>query len=180
MTASQLTNHELVHLALIDLDQPVSVAEVQARISQEFKRTIDISTVRQSLNLLVGSKKARQRIESDEERRVRSGGMAYFSRRASLYFLGTGEVPARTVCEVVPGVRLKNVKTRSPQTSSKAFGRMEEYMRKKSMGSGSFTPDINDAINAVVEKLVEQRVGEVVRENQELRSKIDSLKSLFS
>jgi hypothetical protein len=57
---------------------------------------------------------------------------------------------------------------------------MEEYMRKKSMGSGSFTPDINDAINAVVEKLVEQRVGEVVRENQELRSKIDSLKSLFS
>lgn len=183
MTTSNLTTTDLIHLVLTDLAEPASAHEIREKIRIEFDREFDISGVRYCLDQLVKSGLVSSRVETADERLIRSNGQQTFSRPAALYFAGL-TVPARTKYEVVDGIHLKSVDERKPVTRKKKTVAKRPAREWKPVGSSirpaNTSTDVSTVLNEIVDRLVAERVAGLLQENRELKARLAALKNLIS
>lgn len=140
---------DLIVLALAESDQPLTVNEITEKLSQELKKEFDPNSLRVLLKELVAQDRVSTRVETSAERTVRAGGGKVRALHAMLYWAPAGEVPKRTVTEVVSGITLNDKSGRIPGTK----------IKKKSED----LPANNDVIDLLIERIVAERTADLTR-----------------
>lgn len=165
--------------AIVELGQPVTVAEVQAYIGYKLNREFNQARIRYAFDALVVEGKLIHRKETPEERTLRFNGRQPMAGAAQLYYPAhvSGRVPARTVVSVVAGVELtgpqKRRGGRKPGTRSKTVQAQPRVLTSRDGFSGL-------AFDHLVEKLVEARHADLIKENTSLRAQLAEIRKLIS
>jgi hypothetical protein len=163
----------IVFDAIVELGQPVTVAEVQAHVGYELNREFNQARIRYAFDALVAEGKLIHRKETPEERALRFNGRQPMAGAAELYYPAhiSGRVPARTVVSVVAGLELTGPLVR--------HGRKPGVKNKKSTTSAKPMFD-GLAFDMLVEKLVAARHADLVKENTSLRAQLAEIRKLIS
>lgn len=125
--------------------------------------------VRAVLYGLVEAGTAVTREESPDERVIRNGGFAGRGLNA-VYFFKAGKagklsrVPFRTEAETAPSITKPKAKSKAKGTSTKP----------KSSARKAYSLD------SLLEQLIHQHTGDLIRENEELKKQLAQIKSLLS
>jgi hypothetical protein len=164
--------------AIVELGQPVTVAEVQAHVGYELNREFNQARIRYAFDALVVEGKLVHRKETPEERTLRFNGRQPMAGAAQLYYPAhiSGRVPARTVVSVVAGVELTGPlkrRGRIPGTRNKTVKAQPRVRTSRDGFSGL-------AFDHLVEKLVEARHVELIKENTSLRAQLAEIRKLIS
>lgn len=140
---------DIIELALAESEQPLTVNEIAGKLSQELKKEFDPNSLRLLLKELVADNRVSTRVETSKERSVRAGGGKVRALHAMLYWAPAGEIPERTVTEVVSGVKLNDRSGRIPGTK----------IKKKS----DDLPANNEVIDLLIERIVTERTADLAR-----------------
>ena len=168
-TSVRQTFNDVIELALTQSNQPLSITEIAELVSRQLEKAYDETTVRFAINELIAQNKITYRVETKQERAVRSDNptLATRSMCAKLYWAPVEEVPARTVTEAVPGFRLfgnSKIHYKKYNTAYKSKRRnkaMDEVILEDISPKEAVT---NSGHNAVVDYLIEKMVAERVAE----------------
>lgn len=174
--------NDIVYLALDSSSQPLTTKELGAMLSREFGRDYHASYVRLALMDLVQEGKAFSRTETREERSIRAGGEKIRALAASLYST-SNPVPARTLTEAVPGVRLVDEsgvpwsKTPKPASRPRPWARKSKQVKEEVEFVDVSTPgmETNEMIDYLIGKIVAEKTADI---QKELDTAIAELKRL--
>ena len=172
------TFNDVIELMLTESTQPLSITEIAELASRKLSKAYDETTVRFAINELIAENRITYRVESKQERAVRSDNPTLATRSicAKLYWAPVQEVPARTVTEVVPGFRL--------------FGENNQIHRKRYVGKrrikelerAASTPvpsNSNAVVDYLIEKMVAERTADLQAQLDAANSKMAKLQELF-
>jgi hypothetical protein len=165
----------IVFDAILEIGQPVTVAEVQAYVGQELNREFNQPRIRYAFDALVLEGKLIHRKETAQERVLRFNGRTPVAGAAELYYPAhiSGIVPARTAVSVVPGVELTGplgARGRKPGSKNKS--------KHAKPSAGSVFDGL--AFDLLVEKLVEARHADLIAENTGLKKQLAEIRKLVS
>lgn len=155
---------DLIELALIESDQPLTVNELAGRLSQELKKEFDPNTLRVILKELVAENRVSTRVETSAERSIRAGGGKVRALHAMLYWSPPGDVPPRTVTEAVSGVVLNDKSGRLPGTKTKK--KAEDL------------PANNEVIDLLIERIVAERTADLTRRLEAAESTLEKIRAI--
>ena len=181
-TSIRQTFNDAIELMLTQSTQPLSITEIAELASRRLNKAYDETTVRFAINELIAQNKITYRVETKEERAVRSDNPTLTTRSicAKLYWAPIEEVPARTVTEVVPGFRL--------------FGENNQVHRKRYVGKPKLkrtfkeveledispaSNNSNAVVDYLIEKMVAERTAEIQAQLDAANAKLDKLQDLF-
>jgi hypothetical protein len=173
--------NDIVYLALDSSSQPLTVKELGVMLTREFGRGYHDTYVRIAINELVDAGKVFSRTETQEERVVRAGG-AKVRALAATFYSAKNPVPARTLTEAVPGVRLVDKsgvpwsKTPKPESRPKPWSKKKH--REAPVEITDVTPTgmpTGDLIDHLIKKIVAEKTAEI---QKELDTAIAELKRL--
>ena len=174
--ATKETLLEYIELVLIESDQPLTVIELAAKVSQDLGKRYDPNTIRLLVKELKEAGKVSFRIESVDERRVRANGKKVRNLVATLWWAPAGEVPQRTVTEAVPGVVLTDESGRKQGTPN---SKLKKIFPKTKDAPETTIPVANPVVDYLVEKLVRERTVAIQEELAQTKAELEDLKKLI-
>jgi len=173
---------ERILRAMIDIAEPVTVSEMTTYIGRELQRELNDFTARDAMRTLAAEGKLAQRVETDDERRLRFNGKTVFAGNATLYYptIFGDTVPTRTVVSIAPGIEIKGRTT--------AWGRPVGSTGKKRIAARGATPKVTgltgrvdkDAMDFLIEKLVAERTKKLQHELEQARTQLAEIRKLLS
>lgn len=163
---------ELIELALVESEQPLTVVELTAKLSNELNKKFDANVIRLLLKELETAGKVSHRVESNKERTVRAAGKKVRNLNAALWWAPAGEVPERTVTEAVPGIILTD-------ESGRKAGSIFKSKKHTVVEPEAASPMNNPIVDYLVEKLVEQRTQALQEELTKTKEELEALKSII-
>lgn len=172
---------QIIH-AMVEIGEPATIHEIGKYLSRELGREIHDYTVRDSMRALAATGYVISRVETDEERELRFNGKKVFAANATLYYPSFyGDVvPPRMVASIAPGIEIKG--------HTKAWGRPAGSRNKKRTAARGATRKVTgmtgaldkDALDFLVEKLVEARTKKLQHELNEARAQLAEIRKLLS
>lgn len=169
--ATRSTLLDYIVLCLTESEQPLSVIETAELVSRELNKRYDPNTIRLFLQELEADKKVSSRTETSEERSIRASHGKARALHAKLWWAPAGKVPARTVTEAVPGVRLNDTGGRRPGVKNKVSAEVELV----DVSSQAIDSVDRPVIDYLVNRLVEERTKELREEVERLRLVVKNL-----
>jgi hypothetical protein len=140
---------------LHETEQPLSANEIRIRAEKKLGRKLYTLTVQNVLSNLIEFKRVSGRIETAEERMIRSGGRAPRGPQAMLYFRGKS-VPRRT--EVLSDIVLGDGQATPPEKreyarkayQKKRVAKAKAKARKKQKASTAEHSSVVSSVSAIV------------------------------
>jgi hypothetical protein len=169
--ATRTTLLDYIVLCLTESKQPLSVIETAELVSRELNKRYDPNTIRLFLQELETEGKVSSRVETSEERSIRASNGKARALHATLWWAPAGEVPARTITEAVPGVRLNDSAGRSPGRPRK----VQEDVQLVETTQETVDTIGNPVVDYLVNKLVDERTKELREEVERLRLIVKNL-----
>lgn len=176
---------EVVMMAIEDLAHPVTVAEVQKHVGMELNKEFNQPRIRFAFDALLADGRLLARLETDDERRLRFDGARPIAGKAILYYPASlaDHVPERTKVEVVAGTKLTGRGDWS--TGSK---KRKPAIRKPDVAASGAKPNTGsltgmpslDAMEMLIEKIVEARHADLIKELNETKAQLEKVKSILS
>ena len=172
------TFNDVVELMLTESTQPLSITEIAELASRKLSKAYDETTVRFAINELIAENRITYRVESKQERAVRSDNPTLATRSicAKLYWAPVQEVPARTVTEVVPGFRLFGENNQIHRKRYVGKRRIKELERVESTPVAS---NSNAVVDYLIEKMVAERTADLQAQLDAANAKMAKLQELF-
>lgn len=175
----------LIHELLLDQAQPLTVPEVrelavQAGLGAGYSK-FDLALIRQFVNQLVADGLLHTRVETDAERRLRSGGRVTTGMNATLYS-AADPVPARTQKLAVEGVVLRSVDDRQPyKRRAKKRGRPKGSLNRPKPAASvlpvaAARPPVADSamVDLLLERLVADRTADLAARLKDAEARAQS------
>ena len=156
---------DLIELALVESNQPLTASELSHKLAQELQRDFDSNVVRVMLKELVSQGRVSTRVETSSERSTRAGGGRVRALHAMLFWAPAGEVPERTVTEAVPGVTLSD-------RSGRPVG---AKVKKKTVEE---VPASNEVIDLLIERIVAERTADLTRRLEAAEAALVKIRSI--
>lgn len=178
-TVNQAVYHVLTHAT-----QPMSVIEIAEAASRHAGRPFGEMHVRTQLKDLMHKRLISGRKETREEHILRADGQRMSTILATLYWAPAGPVPARTVCEVVPGLKLYS-ETGTPARKVYRYSTTKKAQRQHLKAQlVELTPvpvdsSSNSVVDYLIEKMVAERTAEIQAQLDAANAKLAKLQELF-
>lgn len=180
-TANTAVYHVLTHST-----QPLSVIEIAEAASRYAGKAFGEMHVRTELKDLLAKRLISGRKETREEQLVRADGARMPNVPATLYWSPAGPVPARTVAEAVPGVKLFS-ETGTPARKvykypTKKIQRQHLEAQLVETQLVDVTPvptSSNQVVDYLIEKMVAERTAEIQAKLDAANAKLAKLEELF-
>ena len=183
VTPTTTTLTELVFNVLEESRQPLSNMEITEVVSRIRGKAYDQTQIRLSVKQLLGAGRISGRIETQEERLVRSNGRTpsgnVRSRAAELYWAPAGTVPARTVAEAIPGVSLYDTTSTPARKIYRYKTKRHAQAMQEIETTGQPAGPSNEVIDYLIEKMVEERTVNLQRQLDEANAKLAKLQEIF-
>jgi hypothetical protein len=180
------TVNTAVYHVLTHSTQPLSVIEIAEAASRYAGRAFGEMHVRTELKVLLEKRLISGRKETREEQLVRADGTRLPNVPATLYWAPAGPVPARTVAEAVPGVKLYS-ETGTP--ARKVYKYPTKKVQRQHLQSQlvetqlvDVTPaptSSNQVVDYLIEKMVAERTAEIQAKLDAANAKLAKLEELF-
>ncbi len=189
---------DILEVALAELEQPVSAAEMRFYLKSEGNMEINETVVKYALDQLAASGKVARHLESSAERKVRANGVPITPRPAHLFNSGP-KARVRTQAVVVDGYALVD-----PRNNT---GRPKGYKKKQSLPKGSLpkvytstqtgtistgspakvtyttqtgkSPFDTTAVDYLIDKIVEERTRDLQRQLDEAIAQLQNVKKIL-
>jgi len=182
---SPTTVNTAVYHVLTHSTQPLSVIEIAEAASRYAGRAFGEMHVRTELKDLLAKRLISGRKETREEQLVRADGARMPNVPATLYWSPAGPVPARTVAEAVPGVKLFS-ETGTPARkvykypTKKHAARMQEVeVELVDVTPIAASPSQNQVVDYLIEKMVAERTADIQAQLDAANAKLAKLQELF-
>lgn len=180
------TVNNAVYQVLTHSTQPLSVIEIAEAASRYAGRAFGEMHVRTQLKDLVEKRLVSGRKETREEHMLRADGERLSTILATLYWAPAGPVPARTVVEAVPGVKLYS-ETGTPARKvykypTKKIQRQHLEAQLVETQLVDVTPmptSSNQVVDYLIEKMVAERTAEIQAKLDAANAKLAKLEELF-
>lgn len=173
-----------VYQVLTHSTQPLSVIEIAEAASRFAKRSLGEMQIRTELKNLVEKRLVSGRKETREEQLLRADGERMPNIPATLYWAPAGPVPARTVCEAVPGVKLFSD---SGTVARKVYKYPTKKIQREHLTAQlvEVTPvptadsSSNSVVDYLIEKMVAERTADIQAQLDAANAKLAKLQELF-
>ena len=174
-----------VYQVLTHSTQPLSVIEIAEAASRFANRSFGEMHVRTELKTLAEKRLVSGRKETREEQLIRADGARMPNIPATLYWAPAGPVPARTVAEAVPGVKLFSD---SGTVARKVYKYPTKKIQRKHLDDQlvELTPvttasasNSNSVVDYLIEKMVAERTAEIQSQLDAANAKLAKLQELF-
>ena len=180
------TVNAAVYHVLTHATQPMSVIEIAEAASRYSGRPFGEMHVRTQLKDLVEKRLVSGRKETREEHMLRADGERMSTILATLYWAPAGPVPARTVVEVVPGVKLYS-ETGTPARKVYKYPTKKvqrEHLQAQLVETQlvDVTPmptSSNQVVDYLIEKMVAERTADIQAQLDAANAKLAKLQELF-
>jgi hypothetical protein len=180
------TVNAAVYHVLTHATQPMSVIEIAEAASRYSGRPFGEMHVRTQLKDLVEKRLVSGRKETREEHMLRADGERMSTILATLYWAPAGPVPARTVVEVVPGVKLYS-ETGTPARKVYKYPTKKvqrEHLQAQLVETQlvDVTPvaaSSNQVVDYLIEKMVTERTADIQAQLDAANAKLAKLQELF-
>jgi hypothetical protein len=177
------TVNAAVYHILTHATQPMSVIEIAEAASRYSGRPFGEMHVRTQLKELVDKRLVSGRKETREEHILRGDGQRMSTILATLYWAPAGPVPARTVSEVVPGVKLYS-ETGTPARKvykypAKKIQRQHLEAQLVEVVPVTSSSNSNSVVDYLIEKMVAERTAEIQSQLDAANAKLAKLQELF-
>ena len=178
------TVNNAVYQVLTHSTQPLSVIEIAEAASRFAKRSLGEMQIRTELKNLVEKRLVSGRKETPEEQLVRADGGRVSNVPATLYWAPAGPVPARTVCEAVPGVKLFSD---SGTVARKVYKYPTKKIQREHLKAQlvevtpvpTAEPSSNSVVDYLIEKMVAERTADIQAQLDAANAKLAKLQELF-
>lgn len=171
-----------VYQVLTHSTQPLSVIEIAEAASRFANRSFGEMHVRTELKALVEKRLVSGRKETREEQLIRADGARMPNIPATLYWAPAGPVPARTVAEAVPGVKLFSD---TGTVARKVYKYPTKKIQRKHLEAQlvELTPvpassNSNSVVDYLIEKMVAERTADLQRQLDEANARLKRLQEL--
>ena len=175
-----------VYHVLTHSTQPLSVIEIAEAASRYAGRAFGEMHIRTELKALLAKRLISGRKETREEQLVRADGARMPNVPATLYWSPAGPVPARTVAEAVPGVKLYS-ETGTP--ARKVYKYPTKKIQRQHLEAQivetqlvDVTPvptSSNQVVDYLIEKMVAERTADLQAKLDVANAKLAKLEELF-
>jgi hypothetical protein len=170
--------------ALTQSSQPLSIIEIAEAASRLANRPYGEMQVRTEVKALIAGNLVSSRKETKEEQSVRADGGRAPNILASLYWAPAGVVPARTVAEAVPGLKLYSqtgvVARKVYKYSNKPASKSKRRFTEVELVDVTPVPtNSNAVVDYLIEKMVAERTAEIQAQLDAANAKLDKLQELF-
>lgn len=175
-----------VYHVLTHSTQPLSVIEIAEAASRYAGRAFGEMHIRTELKALLAKRLISGRKETREEQLVRADGARMPNVPATLYWSPAGPVPARTVAEAVPGVKLYS-ETGTP--ARKVYKYPTKKIQRQHLEAQivetqlvDVTPvptSSNQVVDYLIEKMVAERTADLQAKLDAANAKLAKLEELF-
>ena len=180
------TVNAAVYHVLTHATQPMSVIEIAEAASRYSGRPFGEMHVRTQLKDLIEKRLVSGRKETREEHILRADGERMSTILATLYWAPAGPVPARTVVEVVPGVKLYS-ETGTPARKVYKYPTKKvqrEHLQAQLVETQlvDVTPmptSSNQVVDYLIEKMVAERTADIQAQLDAANAKLAKLQELF-
>lgn len=180
------TVNAAVYHVLTHATQPMSVIEIAEAASRYSGRPFGEMHVRTQLKDLIEKRLVSGRKETREEHILRADGERMSTILATLYWAPAGPVPARTVVEVVPGVKLYS-ETGTPARKVYKYPTKKvqrEHLQAQLVETQlvDVTPiptSSNQVVDYLIEKMVTERTADIQAQLDAANAKLAKLQELF-
>jgi hypothetical protein len=179
------TVNAAVYHILTHATQPMSVIEITEAASRYSERPFGEMHVRTQLKDLMEKRLVSGRKETREEHILRGDGKRMSTILATLYWAPAGPVPARTVAEVVPGVKLYS-ETGTPARKVYKYPTKKIQRQHLEAQLVEITPvttasasNSNSVVDYLIEKMVAERTAEIQSQLDAANAKLAKLQELF-
>jgi len=180
------TVNAAVYHVLTHATQPMSVIEIAEAASRYSGRPFGEMHVRTQLKDLIEKRLVSGRKETREEHMLRADGERMSTILATLYWAPAGPVPARTVVEVVPGVKLYS-ETGTPARKVYKYPTKKvqrEHLQAQLVETQlvDVTPvaaSSNQVVDYLIEKMVAERTADIQAQLDAANAKLAKLQELF-
>jgi len=180
------TVNAAVYHVLTHATQPMSVIEIAEAASRYSGRPFGEMHVRTQLKDLIEKRLVSGRKETREEHILRADGERMSTILATLYWAPAGPVPARTVVEVVPGVKLYS-ETGTPARKVYKYPTKKvqrEHLQAQLVETQlvDVTPmptNSNQVVDYLIEKMVAERTADIQAQLDAANAKLAKLQELF-
>lgn len=178
------TVNNAVYQVLTHSTQPLSVIEIAEAASRFANRGFGEMSIRTELKNLVEKRLVSGRKETREEQLIRADGERMPNIPATLYWAPAGPVPARTVCEAVPGVKLFSD---SGTVARKVYKYPTKKIQREHLKAQlvevtpvpTAEPSSNSVVDYLIEKMVAERTAEIQAQLDAANAKLAKLQELF-
>jgi hypothetical protein len=173
-----------VYHVLTHSTQPLSVIEIAEAASRYAGRAFGEMHIRTELKALLAKRLISGRKETREEQLVRADGARMPNVPATLYWSPAGPVPARTVAEAVPGVKLYS-ETGTPARKVYKYPTKKHarHMQEVEVELVDVTPvaaaSSNEVVDYLIEKMVAERTADIRAQLDAANAKLAKLEELF-
>ena len=173
-----------VYQVLTHSTQPLSVIEIAEAASRFANRSFGEMHIRTELKTLVEKRLVSGRKETREEQLIRADGARMPNIPATLYWAPAGPVPARTVAEAVPGVKLFSDsgtvarKVYKYPTKKHARRMQEVEVELVDVSPSPSTVPSNSVVDYLIEKMVAERTADLQRQLDEANARLKRLQEL--
>ena len=184
-TATATTANIAVYHVLTHSTQPLSVIEIAEAASRHAGRAFGEMHVRTELKDLLAKRLLYGRKQTREGQLVRADGGRMPNVPATLYWAPAGPVPARTVAEAVPGVKLYS----ETGTPARKIYKYPSTKHTRSLPAVEVelvdvTPvptssSSNSVVDYLIEKMVAERTAEIQAKLDAANAKLAKLEELF-
>jgi hypothetical protein len=182
-TSVTTTVNNAVYQVLTHSTQPLSVIEIAEAASRFANRGFGEMSVRTELKNLLDKRLISGRKETREEQLVRAEGGRVPNVPATLYWAPAGQVPARTVSEAVPGVKLYSdsgtVARKIYKYPTKKHARRMQEAEVELVDISTSTVPSNSVVDYLIEKMVAERTAEIQSQLDAANAKLAKLQELF-
>ena len=180
------TVNAAVYHVLTHATQPMSVIEIAEAASRYSGRPFGEMHVRTQLKDLIEKRLVSGQKETREEHMLRADGERMSTILATLYWAPAGPVPARTVVEVVPGVKLYS-ETGTPARKVYKYPTKKvqrEHLQAQLVETQlvDVTPmptSSNQVVDYLIEKMVAERTADIQAQLDAANAKLAKLQELF-
>jgi hypothetical protein len=175
------TVNAAVYHVLTHATQPMSVIEIAEAASRYSGRPFGEMHVRTQLKDLVEKRLVSGRKETREEHMLRADGERMSTILATLYWAPAGPVPARTVVEVVPGVKLYS-ETGTPARKVYKYPTKKiqrEHLQAQLEDVVTVPRSSNAVVDYLIEKMVAERTADLQAQLDAANAKMAKLQELF-
>jgi len=174
---------EIIEIALAELEQPVSAAEMRFYIKRAANVTASEPVVKYALDQLALAGKAARHLETDKERALRANGVPCSPRPAHLFNFGSKARP-RTVASVVDGYKMVDPRKNAgrPKKSSLPVVITNTQTGTSTTGSpvvvsySTQTGMTQTAVDYLIERLVEERTRDIRRQLDEAKAQLAAIR----
>lgn len=171
-----------VYQVLTHSTQPLSVIEIAEAASRFANRSFGEMHVRTELKALVEKRLVSGRKETREEQLIRADGARMPNIPATLYWAPAGPVPARTVAEAVPGVKLFSdtgtVARKVYKYPTKKIQRQHLEAQLVELTPVPASSNSNSVVDYLIEKMVAERTADLQRQLDEANARLKRLQEL--